>query len=98
MASLAPRHTGAEIPSVGREGGQGRQRADSGGDQRGFTEGGEQTAAPAGFTLKSGEEEKERILRALKQADGNKRQAAKLPGIGRTTLYNKPEEYGIEDS
>lgn len=59
--------------------------------------GGEQTAAPIGFTLKSGEEEKERILRALKQADGNKRQAAKLLGIGRTTLYNKLEEYGIED-
>ena len=60
--------------------------------------GGERTAAPAGFTLKSGEEEKERILRALKQADGNKRQAAKLLGIGRTTLYNKLEEYGIEDA
>ena len=60
--------------------------------------GGEQIAAPVGFTLKSGEEEKERILRALKQADGNKRQAAKLLGIGRTTLYNKLEEYGIEDS
>ena len=59
--------------------------------------GGEQTAATVGFTLKSGEEEKERILRALKQADGNKRQAAKLLGIGRTTLYNKLEEYGIED-
>lgn len=60
--------------------------------------GGEQTAAPVGFTLKCGEEEKERILRALKQADGNKRQAAKLLGIGRTTLYNKLEEYGIEDA
>lgn len=37
--------------------------------------GGEQTAASVGFTLKSGEEEKERILRALKQADGNKKLA-----------------------
>lgn len=98
MASLAPCHTGQEIPTAGSEGGQDRQRADNGGDQRGFTEGGEQTAAPVGFTLKSGEEEKERILRALKQADGNKRQAAKLLGIGRTTLYNKLEEYGIEDA
>lgn len=60
--------------------------------------GGEQTAASVGFTLKSGEEEKERILRALKQADGNKKLAAKLLGIGRTTLYNKLEEYGIEDA
>lgn len=60
--------------------------------------GGEQTAASVGFTLKSGEEEKKRILRALKQADGNKKLAAKLLGIGRTTLYNKLEEYGIEDA
>ncbi len=50
-----------------------------------------------GFTLKSGEEEKERIMRALKQADGNKRLAAKILGIGRTTLYRKLEEYGISD-
>ena len=56
---------------------------------------GEQTSSPIGFTLKCGEEEKDRILRALKQADGNKKQAAKLLGIGRTTLYNKMEEYGI---
>ena len=59
--------------------------------------GGEQTATSAGFTLKSSEEEKDRILRALNQADGNKRQAAKLLGIGRTTLYNKLKEYGLED-
>ena len=59
--------------------------------------GGEQTATSAGFTLKSSEEEKDRILRALNQADGNKRQAAKLLGIGRTTLYNKPKEYGLGD-
>ena len=59
--------------------------------------GGEQTATSAGFTLKSSEEEKDRILRALNQADGNKRQAAKLLGIGRTTLYNKLKEYGLGD-
>lgn len=57
--------------------------------------GGEQTATSAGFTLKSSAEEKDRILRALNQADGNKRQAAKLLGIGRTTLYNKLKEYGL---
>ena len=60
--------------------------------------GGEQTAVPVGFTLKNGEEEMVRILRALKQTDGNKKLAAKLLGIGRTTLYNKLEEYGIEDA
>lgn len=60
--------------------------------------GNEQTASPIGFTLKSGEEEKERIMRALKQADGNKKLAAKLLGIGRTTLYRKLEEYGISEA
>lgn len=59
--------------------------------------GGGQTASPASFTLKNGEEEKERIMRALKQAKGNKKLAAKLLGIGRTTLYSKLEEYGLHD-
>ena len=57
----------------------------------------EQITSPVGFTLKSGDEEKERILRALKQAKGNKRLAAKLLGIGRTTLYSKLEEYGLTE-
>ncbi len=56
----------------------------------------EQIASPVGFTLKCGEEERERILRAMKQAGGNKKQAAKLLGIGRTTLYSKLEEYSIK--
>ena len=59
---------------------------------------GEQSTSSIGFTLKNGEEEKERIERALKQADGNKRLAAKLLGIGRTTLYNKLDEYGLNDA
>lgn len=57
----------------------------------------EQITSSVGFTLKSEEEEKERILRALKQAKGNKRLAAKLLGIGRTTLYSKLEEYGLTE-
>lgn len=60
--------------------------------------GGEQNISPIGFTLKSGEEERERILRALKQAEGNKKLAAKLLGIGRTTLYNKLDEHGLNDA
>ena len=60
--------------------------------------GGEQRTSPIGFTLKNGEEEKGRIMRALKQADGNKKLAAKLLGIGRTTLYNKLDEYGLNDA
>ncbi len=59
--------------------------------------GNEPITAPIGFTLKSDEEEKERIMRALKQTDGNKKLAAKLLGIGRTTMYRKLEEYGISD-
>lgn len=56
----------------------------------------EQKSSPAGFTLRNEEEEKERILRALKQANGNRKVAAKLLGIGRTTLYSKLEEYGLK--
>ena len=40
--------------------------------------------------------EKTRILRALERAKGNRTLAAELLGIGRTTLYNKMKEYGIE--
>lgn len=58
----------------------------------------EQIASPIGFTLKCGEEERERIMRAMKQANGNKKLAAKLLGIGRTTLYSKLEEYGLNDA
>ena len=45
----------------------------------------------------SGDEERGRILRALKQAAGNKKMAAKILGIGRTTLYNKLVEYGLNE-
>lgn len=49
-----------------------------------------------GFALRNDVEEKERILRALKQANGNRKVAAELLRIGRTTLYNKLEEYGLK--
>lgn len=48
------------------------------------------------FALRNDVEEKERILRALKQANGNRKVAAELLGIGRTTLYSKLEEYGLK--
>lgn len=47
------------------------------------------------FALKDTEQEKERIRRALEQADGNRNAAARLLGIGRTTLYRKMLEYGM---
>lgn len=59
--------------------------------------GSEPIASPVGFTLKSEEEEKERILRALKQAKGNKKLAAGLLDISRATLYKKLKEYGMNE-
>ena len=55
-----------------------------------------ETSAAAGFALRNDEEEKERIMRALKQSGGNRYTAAKILGIGRTTLYKKLEEYGLK--
>ena len=55
-----------------------------------------ETSASAGFALRNDAEEKERIMRALKQSGGNRYTAAKILGIGRTTLYKKLEEYGLQ--
>lgn len=52
--------------------------------------------SPVSFALRNDVEDKERILRALKQANGNRKIAAELLGIGRTTLYSKLEEYGLK--
>lgn len=48
------------------------------------------------FALVDETMQKERIIKALKQADGNKRQAAKLLGISPPTLYKKMEQYNIQ--
>jgi two-component system response regulator HydG len=44
-------------------------------------------------------EEMERrfILRALRETNGDKLAAARLLGIGKTTLYRKLKQYGPED-
>ena len=52
--------------------------------------------APAVMTL--AELEKQAILGAIRTLNGDKLQAAKLLGIGKTTLYRKLKEYGIGDS
>ena len=52
--------------------------------------------SPVSFALRNDAEDKERILRALKQANGNRKVAAELLGIGRKTLYSKLEEYGLK--
>jgi transcriptional regulator of acetoin/glycerol metabolism len=40
--------------------------------------------------------EKQTIARALAATGGARAEAARLLGIGRTTLYRKLREYGIE--
>ena len=47
-------------------------------------------------SLEMDDMEKKQIIRALKQADGNRSLAAELLGIGRTTLYGKMKQYGIK--
>jgi DNA-binding NtrC family response regulator len=44
----------------------------------------------------SEDREKDTILEALRQADGVRTRAADLLGMGRTTLWRKMKEYGIE--
>ena len=42
--------------------------------------------------------EKQAILSTLRQLNGDKLTAARLLGIGKTTLYRKLKEYGVSDS
>ena len=41
--------------------------------------------------------ERDAILSAIRTLNGDKLQAARLLGIGKTTLYRKLKEYGIAD-
>ena len=41
--------------------------------------------------------EKQAILGTIRQLDGDKLMAAKLLGIGKTTLYRKLKEYGLAE-
>jgi two-component system response regulator HydG len=41
--------------------------------------------------------EKHAILETIRQLNGDKLMAAKLLGIGKTTLYRKLKEYGISE-
>jgi two-component system response regulator HydG len=42
--------------------------------------------------------EKQAIVQALEQTGGDRLQAAKLLGIGKTTIYRKLKEYRLEDA
>jgi two-component system response regulator HydG len=51
--------------------------------------------APAGPVMPLAQMEKEAILETLRKLNGDKLLAARLLGIGKTTLYRKLKEYGI---
>jgi len=55
-------------------------------------------AEPRPRTLATLQELEQRaILQALEATKGDRLRAAKLLGIGKTTIYRKLKEYGLED-
>jgi DNA-binding NtrC family response regulator len=58
----------------------------------------EARAIPPGAIVSIAEMEKQAILGAIRNMNGDKLMAAKLLGIGKTTLYRKLKEYGIAAS
>lgn len=58
---------------------------------------GKEQAESAKLALKKETEEKEHLLLALKQTNGHKRNAAKLLGISKSTLYNKLKAFGLNN-
>ena len=57
-----------------------------------------EAAAASGGVTSLAEMEKSAIITAIRDLNGDKLQAAKLLGIGKTTLYRKLKEYGIGDA
>ena len=55
------------------------------------------TEAPRGIIVPIAEMEKQAILNTIQQLNGDKLMAARLLGIGKTTLYRKLKEYGIAE-
>ena len=53
------------------------------------------SAAPSVTALHDEDDERSRIIAALRQTNGNKAKAARLLGIDRKTIYNKIERLGI---
>jgi DNA-binding NtrC family response regulator len=58
---------------------------------------GAMTGAARGGIVSIAEMEKQAILETIRQLKGDKLMAAKLLGIGKTTLYRKLKEYGITE-
>jgi two-component system response regulator HydG len=57
----------------------------------------EVTEASRGMIVPIAEMEKQAILNTIQQLNGDKLMAARLLGIGKTTLYRKLKEYGIAE-
>jgi two-component system response regulator HydG len=57
---------------------------------------GETATKPKSGVVSIAELEKQAILDTIRQLNGDKLMAARLLGIGKTTLYRKLKEYGIE--
>ncbi len=51
-----------------------------------------------GSIVSISEMEKKAILGTIRQLNGDKMMAARLLGIGKTTLYRKLKEYGLTDA
>jgi len=82
-------HLGDLPTQLQQQGLEARRTAAAGGGELGTP------VAPEVKTL--AELEREAILGAIRTLNGDKLQAAKLLGIGKTTLYRKLKEYGIAD-
>jgi two-component system response regulator AtoC len=54
-------------------------------------------AAPAGPLESLEDVERRHIMHVLEHVDGNRAEAARILGIGRTTLYDKIARYGLKD-
>jgi two-component system response regulator HydG len=65
-------------------------------DEEGLEQSGSM-GAPEGGIVSIAEMEKQAILGTIRQLNGDKLMAAKLLGIGKTTLYRKLKEYGITE-
>jgi transcriptional regulator of acetoin/glycerol metabolism len=53
---------------------------------------------PGGSIVSMADMEKQAILGTIRQLKGDKLMAAKLLGIGKTTLYRKLKEYGLAEA
>ena len=84
-------HLGDLPTQLQQQGLQARRMATANGDA--------ESSASAPLDVKTlADLERDAILSAIKTLNGDKLQAAKMLGIGKTTLYRKLKEYGIADA